>query len=73
MDADSFSPEANSLGMLACQVYTRVVEKTAKKFRSFAEADLLTSLSGVTIDEAFGTRASAVIDGLPVFTLAGTP
>jgi len=31
--------------------------------------DLLTSLSGVTIDEAFGTRVSAVIDGIPVFTL----
>jgi hypothetical protein len=31
--------------------------------------DLLTSLSGVTIDEAFGTRASAVIDGIPVFIL----
>ena len=31
--------------------------------------DLLTSISGVTIDEAFGTRLSAVIDGVPVFTL----
>jgi hypothetical protein len=31
--------------------------------------DLLTSISGVTIDEAFGTRVSAVIDGIPVFTL----
>jgi hypothetical protein len=25
--------------MLACQVYTQVVEKRAKKFRSFAEAE----------------------------------
>ena len=31
--------------------------------------DLLTSISGVTIDEAFGTRVSAVIDDIPVFTL----
>ena len=31
--------------------------------------DLVTSISGVTIDEAFGTRVSAVIDGIPVFTL----
>ncbi|HEY4272291.1 MAG TPA: nucleotidyltransferase [Candidatus Udaeobacter sp.] len=31
--------------------------------------DLLTSISGVTIDEAFGTRVSAVIDGISVFTL----
>jgi hypothetical protein len=31
--------------------------------------DLLTSISGVTIDEAFGTRVSAVIDDVPVFTL----
>lgn len=30
--------------------------------------DLLTSISGVTIDEAFGTRVSAVIDGIPIFT-----
>jgi hypothetical protein len=31
--------------------------------------DLMTSLSGVTIDEAFGARVSALIDGIPVFTL----
>jgi hypothetical protein len=31
--------------------------------------DLLTSISGVTIDEAFGTRVSAIIDDIPVFTL----
>jgi hypothetical protein len=31
--------------------------------------DLLTSLSGVTMDEAFGTRVSAVLDGISVFTL----
>jgi hypothetical protein len=30
---------------------------------------LLTSISGVTIDYAFETRVSAVIDGIPVFTL----
>jgi hypothetical protein len=37
--------------------------------RAPSRIDLLTSLSGVTIDEAFGTRISAVIDGVPVFTL----
>ena len=31
--------------------------------------DLLTSISGVTIDDAFGTRVSAIIDDIPVFTL----
>ena len=29
----------NSLGKRSCQVYILVVEKTAKKFRSFAEAE----------------------------------
>ena len=37
--------------------------------RAPSRIDLLTSISGVTIDEAFGTRVSAVIDGIPVFTL----
>ena len=37
--------------------------------RAPSRIDLLTSISGVTIDEAFGTRVSAVIDGVPVFTL----
>ena len=31
--------------------------------------DLLTSISWVTIDNAFRTRVSAIIDGIPVFTL----
>ena len=31
--------------------------------------DLLTSLTGVTIDEAFDAKVSAIIDGLPVFVL----
>ena len=37
--------------------------------RAPTRIDLLTSISGVTIDDAFGTRVSAVIDGIPVFTL----
>ena len=37
--------------------------------RAPSRIDLLTSISGVTIDEAFGTRVSAVINGIPVFTL----
>jgi Nucleotidyl transferase of unknown function (DUF2204) len=32
--------------------------------------DLLTSLSGVTVDEAFADRFAAEIDGLPVFVLS---
>ena len=31
--------------------------------------DLLTSLTGVTTDEAFDARVSAIIDGVPVFVL----
>ena len=31
--------------------------------------DLLTSLTGVATDEAFGTKVSAIIDGIPVFVL----
>ena len=31
--------------------------------------DLLTSITGVTMDEALSTRASAELDGLPVFIL----
>src|SRR5207248_5360343 len=30
---------------------------------------LLTSLTGVTTDEAFGEKVSAIIDGVPVFVL----
>jgi hypothetical protein len=30
---------SNSLGTVECQVYTSVVRKTAKKFRSFPEAE----------------------------------
>ena len=37
--------------------------------RAPTRIDLLTSISGVTIDDAVGTRVSAVIDGIPVFTL----
>jgi len=31
--------------------------------------DLLSSISGVTTDEAFGTKVSAMLDGIPVFVL----
>jgi hypothetical protein len=31
--------------------------------------DLLTSISGVTTDEAFATKVSAILDGVPVFVL----
>ncbi|HZA38963.1 MAG TPA: hypothetical protein VE486_07460 [Candidatus Baltobacteraceae bacterium] len=31
--------------------------------------DLLTSISGVTSEEAFGTRISAELDGIPVFII----
>jgi hypothetical protein len=31
--------------------------------------DLLTSISGVTTDEAFATKVSAILDGIPVFVL----
>ena len=31
--------------------------------------DLLTSLTGVTIDDAFDAKVSAIIDGIPVFVL----
>jgi hypothetical protein len=31
--------------------------------------DLLTSLTGVAIDEAFDAKVSAIIDGIPVFVL----
>ena len=31
--------------------------------------DLLTSLTGVTGDETFGEKVSAIIDGIPVFVL----
>jgi hypothetical protein len=32
--------------------------------------DLLTSISGVTLDEAFSTRMSTELEGLPVFVLS---
>ena len=31
--------------------------------------DLLTSISGVTTDEAFATKVSAILNGIPVFIL----
>jgi hypothetical protein len=31
--------------------------------------DLLTSISGVATDEAFGSKISAILDGIPVFIL----
>ena len=31
--------------------------------------DLLTSISGVTTDEAFATKVSAILNGIPVFVL----
>jgi predicted nucleotidyltransferase len=37
--------------------------------RTPSRIDLLTSISGVTIDEAFASRVSAVLDGIPVFIL----
>ena len=74
------------------------MEKTAEKFRSFAEAEkadrdfykkltgnerlrilvellnhgpehLLTSISGVSSDEAFTSKVSAELDGIPAFVL----
>jgi hypothetical protein len=37
--------------------------------RAPSRIDLLTSLTGVVIDEAFNTKVSAVIDGIAVFIL----
>ncbi|HEY4638761.1 MAG TPA: hypothetical protein VIG87_02490, partial [Candidatus Udaeobacter sp.] len=37
--------------------------------RTPSRIDLLTSLTGVVIDEAFNTKVSAIIDGIPVFIL----
>jgi hypothetical protein len=37
--------------------------------RAPSRIDLLTSLTGVVIDEAFNTKVSAIIDGIPVFML----
>src|SRR4051812_2433452 len=37
--------------------------------RAPSRIDLLTSLTGVVIDEAFNTKVSAIIDGIPVFIL----
>ena len=37
--------------------------------RAPSRIDLLTSISGVHIDEAFATKVSATMDGIPVFIL----
>jgi len=38
--------------------------------RAPTRIDLLTSISGVSSDEAFATKVSAELDGIPVFVLA---
>ena len=37
--------------------------------RAPSRIDLLTSISGVPTEEAFATKVSATIDGIPVFIL----
>ena len=37
--------------------------------RAPSRIDLLTSISGVQTDEAFATKVSATLDGIPVFML----
>jgi hypothetical protein len=37
--------------------------------RAPSRIDLLTSISGVSTDEAFASRISAILDGIPVFIL----
>jgi hypothetical protein len=38
--------------------------------RAPTRIDLLTSISGVSTEEAFATKVSAELDGIPVFVLA---
>lgn len=35
--------------------------------------DLLTSISGITAEDAFASKISAILDGIPVFILAKDP
>ncbi|MFL6500023.1 MAG: hypothetical protein ACJ8LL_04825 [Candidatus Udaeobacter sp.] len=44
-------------------------EQTIQLGRVPNRINLLTSLTGVTTDEAFDTKVSAIIDGVPVFIL----
>jgi len=45
-------------------------EQTIQLGRAPNRIDLLTSISGVTTDDAFATKISAMLDGIPVFILA---
>ena len=44
-------------------------EQTIQLGRAPNRIDLLTSISGVTTDEAFATKISAILDAIPVFIL----
>jgi len=44
-------------------------EQTIQLGRAPNRIDLLTSISGVTTDDAFATKISAMLDGIPVFIL----
>jgi hypothetical protein len=44
-------------------------ERTIQLGRAPNRIDLLTSISGVTTDDAFATKISAMLDGIPVFIL----
>jgi hypothetical protein len=44
-------------------------EQVIQLGRAPNRVDLLTSISGVSTEEAFGTRISAELDGIPVFVL----
>jgi hypothetical protein len=50
-----------------------VISSSPSKFIQLGQVpsriDLLTGLTGVTGDEAFGEKVSAIIDGIPVFVL----
>jgi hypothetical protein len=45
-------------------------EQTIQLGRAPNRIDLLTSMSGVTTDDAFATKISAMLDGIPVFVLS---
>jgi hypothetical protein len=44
-------------------------EQTIQLGRAPNRIDLLTSISGVTTDDAFATKISAMLDGIPIFIL----
>ena len=48
-------------------------EQTIQLGRAPNRIDLLTSISGVTTDDAFATKISAMLDGIPVFILGKDP